>query len=419
MATRGARNNILAGLFVIGAIVLGVLVSFRLSSRTSMGGTRRFTVRFSLLDGATGLKNGSPVQLAGQQIGQVRSVEFSTGPGGVVSAVDVGVEVRADLTLYENAGIYLQLPLLGTLSSINISSVGDDKVSPFSGKGPAIEDNEVVIGHLAPPGFLAQAGFGSEQAAQLRATISSLQSAVDRASRLLETSGPKLDGALSDAQTLLAQLKEKLSGWTEKIDKTAANIEQASSRLDPMLTKVDNGLDDARATIKDVREIVESNRDKVGQIVDNVRSATEKIDKTTVDQINAALKDGREALDVFSKSLTKLGDLITQETPDLRRTLANLRLMSDQLKLTAVEVRSQPWRLLHEPTTKEMSSQVLYDAARSYAEAASDLRAASESLEATKGQPAAEVMDELSRAVTKYKAAEQALMDKLIENDKK
>ena len=93
--------------------------------------------------------------------------------------------------------------------------------------------------------------------------------------------------------------------------------------------------------------------------------------------------------------------------------------MSDQLKLTSIEVRSQPWRLLHAPTNKEMSSQVLYDATRAYAEAASDLRAASEALQATDGQQPAEMVEQLRGAVEKYRAAEQALMDKLIENDRK
>ena len=103
--------------------------------------------------------------------------------------------------------------------------------------------------------------------------------------------------------------------------------------------------------------------------------------------------------------------------------------MSDQLKLTAIEVRSQPWRLLIQPTTKEFESQVLYDATRNYATAASDLRGASEALEAllakggtatdatTDAQKAsiAELSDRLKEAFTKYRDAEQALLDKLIE----
>jgi hypothetical protein len=94
--------------------------------------------------------------------------------------------------------------------------------------------------------------------------------------------------------------------------------------------------------------------------------------------------------------------------------------MSDQLKLTSIEVRSQPWRLLHQPTTKELSAQVLYDATRAFAEAASNLRAASESLQAARpGSDTAHLSDELRTAVERYRTAEQALLDKLIENDRK
>jgi ABC-type transporter Mla subunit MlaD len=419
MANRSARNNILAGLFVVVSLVMGVAISFKLSDRPSMRGMRHFTIRFSLEDGATGLKSGSPVLLAGQQIGRVRTVDFATGADGVATAVDVGVEVRGNLTLYENAGVYLQLPLLGTLSSINISSVGTPIASPHAGSSAAIEEDEVVKGRIAPPGFLAQAGYGSEQAQELRNTLASLEIAMTKASQIIDKDGPKVDAGVADAQALLASLKEKLASWSEKIDKTAANIEQASGRLEPLLAKADTALDSTNAAIKDIREVVASNKDKLGQILDNVQSATGKINQTTIDEVNAAIKDGRDALGVFSTSLGKLSTIVTEETPNIRHTLANLRLMSDQLKLTAVEVRSQPWRLLHQPTTKELSSQVLYDATRAYAEAASDLRAASEALQATSGQQSAEMVEQLTRAVAKYKAAEQALMDKLIENDKK
>ncbi len=88
--------------------------------------------------------------LAGQQIGRVRSVDFATAPDGSATAVNsVGVEVRGNLTLYENAGVYLQLPLLGTLSSINISSVGTPAATPHAGsKQLAIEEDEVVTGRV-------------------------------------------------------------------------------------------------------------------------------------------------------------------------------------------------------------------------------------------------------------------------------
>ena len=325
MANRGARNNILAGLFVVVSLVLGVWVSFMLSDRQGMSSVRHFTVRFSVEDGAAGLKIGSPVQLAGQPVGRVKKVEFAMGADGVATAVNVQVEVRSDITLYEDAGVYLQLPLLGTLSSINISNVGTPNATPHAGASAAVEEGEVVVGHIAPPGFLAQAGFGNEQAAELRKALASMENAITKVSQIIDRSGPKLETGVSDAQALLTQLKEKLNDWSAKIDTTAANVEKASGRLDPLLTKVDSGLDSANALIKDIREVVADNREKLGQILDNVQSATGKIDQKTIDEVNAAIKDGRDALGVFSASLAKLSSLVTEETPGLRRTLAILR----------------------------------------------------------------------------------------------
>src|SRR5262245_56653116 len=167
----GARNNVLAGAFVVVGLVLAVWVSFMLSDTNLARGMRTFTVQFTLGDGALGLKPGSPELLAGQQVGKVQHVDFARAPapggGEVVTAVNVAVEVRSDLTRYENAAIALQKPLLGTLSSINISSVGSAAGVPTpSGISAAIEPGDIVKGTIAPPGFLADAGYGPEQAGQ-------------------------------------------------------------------------------------------------------------------------------------------------------------------------------------------------------------------------------------------------------------
>ena len=103
-----ARNNVLAGLFVVGGLALGVWVSFMLGESTGMSGLP-FTVRFSIEDGAVGLKPGSAVLLGGKQVGRVTTVDFAPGaaPGDPPLGVDVNVEIRGDLTIYENASITL------------------------------------------------------------------------------------------------------------------------------------------------------------------------------------------------------------------------------------------------------------------------------------------------------------------------
>jgi hypothetical protein len=120
--------------------------------------------------------------------------------------------------------------------------------------------------------------------------------------------------------------------------------------------------------------------------------------------------------------------------PNIDQALARFRLGADQFKLFTVEVRSQPWRLLHRPDTKELESQLLYDASRSYAQAVSDLRATSASLESVligwgTGQSAANIprnetqiqdlMTELQRSRERQAQAERRLLELMTEFQKK
>jgi ABC-type transporter Mla subunit MlaD len=424
-----ARNNMIAGVFVLLGLLLAVWASFMLSDRSGFASTREFTVRFTLAQGAMGLKRSSPVMLAGQQIGRVLSVGFDTPAGdGVPTAVDVLVEVRSDLTIYENALINLEKPLLGSLSSINIIAVGSREVASPRGSGPQIEAGEIVPGRIAPPGFLADAGLGPEQSAQIQSAIASIDAGIKRINDLIEQSGPQVQAGVADARAVLADLRQSVTAWREKIDTTLANVEGASGRLDPILSKVDAGVEDARAIVASVRSLIDDNRGRIDRTIASLESAAGKIDSQTIESVNAALRDGRDALGVFSESVAKVSATVTEETPSLRRTLANLRVMSDQLKLTAVEIRSQPWRLLHQPTAKEFEAQVLYDATRSYAEASSDLRAASEAVEVAAGLVAADrpgapdlvtLTEAVTQALAKYRQAEAHLFDTLAEQERR
>lgn len=443
------RNSVLAGGFLLGSLALAVGASFLLSNRSGMGALMPITVRFTLADGATGLKRGSAVLLGGQQIGRVTKVDITKAGQGQdprpPEAVDVSIEVRKDITLYENADVQLILPLLGTLSSINISSPGDAAgvKNPHHGDA-ALQEGETIVGKIAPPGFLAQAGFGPDQANQLRSAMASLENGASKISKLIDTSGPEVQDTIKGVRKMTADVQTSLAEWTKKVDATLANIQSASGRLDPMLTKADQGIDnanaaiaDARATAHDIKELVETNKDHITQLVKNVEGATAKFDQETIASVNKALQDGQVALETLSTAVQKVSGIISGEAPNLRRVMANLRVMSDQLKLTAIDVRSQPWRLLVQPNTKDTQEQVLYDATRTFAQASSDLRAAAESVESLVGsetpaqgngaQPPMtidrETLNELQKhladSVEKYRLAEQALLDKLIEQRKK
>ncbi|MBL8761977.1 MAG: hypothetical protein JNL50_11820 [Phycisphaerae bacterium] len=421
------RNNMLAGLFLVTGVVLAVVVSFvlsglgdKLEQRTAYMGI------CTLADGAAGIKPGSLVLLGGQPVGKVEKVELKPDPDAPgMLAVHVTAGVRAGITLYDDAEFHIERPLLGSSATINISAVGTPGTTPIQGANRVLEAGERVRLTPAPPSFLAQAGFGDEEVKKVQTIIDDAQVAVEKLSRSIDRASPRVEAAIEDVAASVADIRRQLPGWSGRVDATLANAEKASERLDPMLGEAQQGVADARAIIKGVGEDLDRWDPTITSIFDNADAAVAKVNNETVDKFNTTLDDARTALDEFTSAAKSTGALVKEQSPNLRRAMANARLMSDQLKLAAIEIRSKPWRLLYTPSPKESEATVLYDATRAYADAVSDLRAASEALESSMAGAAGggatvdratieELTARLRDAFQEYRGAEEHLMDKLV-----
>lgn len=436
MASRSAsRNNILAGLFLLVGVALAVTVSIVLSGASdALNKQSVYTVLFSLADGATGIKKGSMVLLGGQPIGKVRAVNFQPAPARDGAApdpgsLDIAVEIgtRADVTFYTNADFYLERPLLGSLSTINIGNMGRPGVNGSA----RLEEHGTIRGKLAPPSFLAQAGVGSEQVSQVQELISSANKSVSRLSTMIDRYEPKIDRIVADADGIVHRVSDRVPAWTEAVDGTLTDARGAARNFQPLVESASTGVEEAREIVRKADAIVDDGGPKVSAILDSLARASDKLDRTTIDGVNRSLEQAQATLDVVARVGNELSALLREESPNVRRLLANARLASDQLKFAAIEIRSQPWRLLYSPTPKETETSVLYDTARNYAQAVSDLRAASEALEATAGanstpggspgalqasdrQSIEELNAELRHAFERYHDAERALLDRLV-----
>ena len=92
--------------------------------------------------------------------------------------------------------------------------------------------------------------------------------------------------------------------------------------------------------------------------------------------------------------------------------MANAHLTSEQLKLASIEIRRSPWRLLYTPKQKELETDNLYDAARSFAMAAGALDSAVHGLKALSQDEAREpedvqrMLDYLEKLVARFEEAE-------------
>lgn len=424
----------LAGGFLLGCLALAVVTSFILSdAKSRLTRTTEYVVRFSLQQGAVGLQPGSNVLLAGQKVGRVLEVEVAkaprpAGPGEAEIptpvGIDVTVAVHADLVLYEDAAFTLERPLLGNLTTINITSVGSPASPRVTGRSARLEPGERIDGALAPPGFLAQAGLGPEQIQQFRQILADSQSAISRINQLIEKNAPQMEDSLQNISGITRSAREKWPEWAGKADTVMSNIERASGRVDGIVATAETGVGDARETLAELRDLVESNRQKLDAIVANTDAAMARLNNETLPAATDATQKGREAMTTL-KSVTERADaLVAEQTPNIRRTLANTRLASDQMKLVMAEIRAAPWRVLFRPSTKEQETEILYDAVRAYATAVSDLRAAGESLEsaaASDGSPQAldrATLELLTRQIRDrfgaYQRAEQELFDRLL-----
>lgn len=424
MARVVSRNNVFAGSFLVLALLLAVGVSFALGDRSGLGKTVEYTVRFSLRSGATGLKPGSDVRLGGQMVGKVTSVAFArenvaAGDDQVVG-IDVGIKVRRDIALFPGTGVTLEQPLLGTLTTINIWSVGDPR------GGPTIAPGSVIPGGLAPPSLITQLGLGAEDIQKIPELLENASQIVKTWRATSDQSAPKITAAVDDVGLSVRKVRDRIDDYLAAGDRVAKNAEDFSSRLGPWMDEADAAVARATAFTDKLNQMADENRPGIRNIVDAAEETVRSIRDDSLARLNAALDNARNAMSEFQGFSSDARTVLATETPNVQKTLANLRLASDQLKLTMTEVRAQPWRLLQRPTTKELERELLYDAARAYVVAASDLRATADAIagleDRSRSVPASELSDEINQlkarlqeGFSRYERTEAEFLDRLIQ----
>lgn len=428
------RNNIRAGIFVTiaGALTIGILLA--LSDLASMfEPTSTYRVSFPVSSGVGDLTNGSSVRLGGLKIGRVNDVALRTSDGAMhVDRIEVEFEVDEALELYDNAVLMIGQPLLGAEAWVSIASVGD----PTAG-GTRLATGSLIYGASAP-GMLTDllgpenASRADEIVADLKA-FSSFLASVDgeydqRIRPMLEDAGLTVD----ELRALVARVRgEDWPRWASAVDRVFTDV---SSITDNMNGAVEDGralIANFDGTATRANEFIDANRPEVDAFIRrlnetgvDLQAIVKRIDAETIDRVHAFLDQGQQGLESF----TRVGDRLNQELnvigPDLEAAMANARLASEQLKLTTVEVRRSPWKLLYQPTKGEFEHELLYEAARSFAVAASDLRAASEAVDrvmtnhgerlAIDPQTASQLREHLQSSFERYRAAQQRLMDVLV-----
>lgn len=430
------RNNVVAGSFLVGSVLLAVAIAFVLSDLSSRFGSKKTQVfRFPTSIGVAGLQPGSEITFGGLSVGKVKAIQVHTALDTelgieIVIAHDVIVELASDLVLFEDAYADLSLPLLGGLSSINIPSAGSGS---YEG-GPEdantlLDDGEMLRGRYAPS-ILTQLGFSTEDAEKIQQTIDEVKQISANANEVTESFKrmsaklePKFNEGVDDGQSTMSNIRAMTErfggddGWSTRVDGILGKVDVASGKFSP-------AIDDARATINEAREVIADGKPRVAKILENVENTTERVKMDSMDKIDELLAKGSLALASYKDLAENANGMIDVNRPKINATLDSARSIGVQSELFLEEIRSQPWRLLKKPSKEDLEREPIYEAARAYAGAVSDLRIASEALDSAVGRVAqsgsptsaieltriAKVVEE---AYQRYEEAEKGLLERL------
>ena len=290
-------------LVVLGLVALFVLLM--ISDKISFARTWRMT---AWLNDAGGLRERSPVTLAGIAIGKV--VKVGNDPSG---------RIRALLEI--NEGIRLPITTKAELASSGLFGDSSLAFSCPTGQvdGPWLPTDGKSELQVAP-GFLSQA---SQRANGILEGINDLLSPANRGeiARLLHSA--------ADLTTHAASLAEKLDRQDKQIEATLANLEQATANLAKTSVTIEQ---------------------KVGPLLDQIQTTMTRLDGGTTAaldgvsrvtaQAEALLADNAPRLDAIAANMVTLSATtatIAQAVAEGRGVLGQL-VMSRELAATVADL---------------------------------------------------------------------------------
>lgn len=444
MSARATRNNRIAGLFVILALIGALVLLTLVGGGLERIGKKTVLAEFTVEDGAASLQPGSVVTLGGLKIGTVTSVKHGDSYGSILVklSVDSGVPLR------DGATPILVPPILGGSGVVNFKSLGDEDGLPIakdtvlvgeSGGNPILGDFSIddILGDYniysmfdttkeSPDGVLGEIEGLVRDA---RGTVDGAQyffrEAGDASFNLNTVIGPGIATVVDDTESTLASIDQvftDLSVLTGEAASQGTNFGETLAVAFDEDKGIRSILANADQVTTRVNTLITDQRVKeIGASVDAVKVF---LDRLTIEgndlntDVLAIVSELKSASSLAQQTLAS----VSYNTDDL---IADLSLTAIQLRDTSLELRRSPWRLLYRPTADQLNFETLYDAARMYAGAVTDLRSSTgllrsaletetDGVTAEQGARLISLIENAELATERYTQAEQAFI-KLLE----
>ena len=430
----------------VGAVTIAVAVAFFMIliwiSQGVSGSMSRIAVRFESSPAMPTLSPGSTVLVGGQKVGKITAAtlnpyeveDIATKKKVTRYYVWVEADIREDLTLMSDCEAIAEGPPLG----------GDGILKINLGVSPQPFTGEYIDG-AQPAGFAA--------------ILASLQSEFDGANpssllgQIKTQLDPQADTSLiakflksaDDINVMTAALGNQLGSEEKtmllgKIHAIVDNInfmtgslrtETDGANRQALLGKIHLAIDSLNDGLGSVSRVLTTNEPTLDRSLKNIAHMTDNLagetDASRPDSLMAELKKtgvmiSKTVDDVHTMTSTTR-EIVVINRENIDRMLVNFKEASDHIKNGMKYVLRHPWRLFNEPKQTEIKQLAIFDAARSFAEAATriddasaQLRALAELHDGAIPSDAPEldrIKADLDQSREKYKKAEEELWRQL------
>ena len=395
---RKERNAVKVGIITIVVVVLFFLVLLWVSKGVG-GDMQSVVIHFPPTPEMPTLVSGSAVLVGGQKVGQVvdAGLEPISRKGGAAAAAGfylrVEVNMRSKLKLHSDCSAFAESPPLGGDGIIKINlGTADDLF-----KGDHIEGSEP--GGLGAILASLQSEFNGDDPKSL---LGQIKTQLDPSVQLSLIG--KLHRSLSDLNAMTAALAKELGPGEKatllaKLQEIADNVNETTRSLrrefdtsqpDVLLQKIHMAMDVLNDGLATVRRITANAEAPVTSSLLSLETTTENFaaqtDPSRPDSLMAELKRTSQqvnsALEDINSVTEATRNLVVLNRENVNRMLVNFKEASDHIKTGVKFVLRHPWRLLNEPSVTELKQQAVFDAARSFSEAAARIDSASADLKA-------------------------------------
>lgn len=319
MSNRHALDDVKVGLFVLIALLVLIGGSLWIAG-SALFGTRQVSYSV-LMNDSGGLRSSDRVRVAGVAVGRVRGVELRPGDPW---------PVRLNITI--RPGISIHTDAEASIATSGLLGAAHLVIEPGSPDAPELPEGAEIQGDAA----------GGLQKAMAR-----VDELADAAVEVMAKTSGILDQVSAEIGPILANLQLLLSEENaENVRGLLANLRGLSADAAPRLQSMMERLDSLTASLQEGVEGLPELTDKVASLLDALNSGLGPDGARLaglLDSAQGTLVSAEEVLVTVSRNRAELEWVLR----DLRDTMANLKLFSQQVKerpFSLVRIKTPPER---------------------------------------------------------------------------